>query len=1210
MNKPNIDAPDRVLPRWRFFIDRGGTFTDIVAQHPDGRLSTHKVLSVDPNNAVDPTLRGIASILGLEKGAPIPRDSIELIRFGTTIATNALLERRGSPTVFVTTRGFGDVLRIGYQTRPDIFAQQILLPEPLYTEVIEAEERLAADGVVLAALNTAAMTDALRACRARGVRSCAIALLNSYRNGEHERAIAEIARQLGFEQVSMSHELGALAGFIARGDTAVVDAYVTPPLQTYVRALADEAAAERIFCMKSDGGLSPLRALRGKDAILSGPAGGVTACVRTAQQAGFDRAVGFDMGGTSSDVCHFAGEFERSYDSTLAGIRFRTPMLRVHTIAAGGGSIVRFAAGRLQVGPESAGANPGPACYGRGGPLTITDCNVLLGRLTPDAFAAVFGPNGKSAIDPAATQQRFAELAQQMAAATGEPWAAERIAEGALQIAIEAMARAIAKITTERGYDVRDHVLNCFGGAAGQHACRVAEALGMQTIMVHPFAGALSAYGMALAEVTARREATLDLPLSEYSLQAALDVVAQLAAQAKAELQQQRSGTGDMVLSTEFHLRYRDAGTSHLVRPASLQQIIEAFEAAHRRHYGFISRDREVVIERVAVEQRTSSRVLNDPQEATVIQAATARQPALDRHTSVYFDGAWQRTPRLDRAELHCEKTFRGPGVINDPMSTIIVEPGWSASADSHANLILRRVAEMARPPLGVQRDAVRLELFDNLFMSIAEQMGAVLQNSAVSTNIKERLDFSCAIFDHTGALIANAPHMPVHLGSMGASVAVVVEQAATLQPGDVFMLNDPYRGGTHLPDITVVTPVFCDDMARPFCYVASRAHHADIGGITPGSMPADSHHIDEEGVLIPLLQIVDAARGFHSKEIRQVLLGARYPVRNFDNNLADLRAQVAANEKGAAELRQVVSKNGSDVVRAYMGHVQDLAEELTRAAIAKLHNGRFAVEMDEGGVIQVAINVDRSRGQATIDFTGTSAQRASNFNAPASIARAAVLYVFRCLIKQAIALNEGMARPLKIILPPRTMLSPEYPAAVVAGNVEVSQAIVDALNGALGTMAASQGTMNNLTFGNERYQYYETICGGAGAGPGFDGASAVHTHMTNSRMTDPEILESRLPVRLLEFAIRRGSMGMGRWRGGDGARRRLQFLESMTVSLLANRHRTVPFGLAGGLDARPGRAWIDRANGESELLNATSTVAVGTGDVLTIETPGGGGFG
>jgi 5-oxoprolinase (ATP-hydrolysing) len=1196
----------KATSKWDFWIDRGGTFTDVVARAPGGGIVTAKLLSDNPEHYADAAVAGIRQVLGLALHQPIPDDAIAAVKMGTTVATNALLERKGEPTVLAITRGFGDALRIGYQNRPKLFARRIVLPELLYARVLEIAERIDAHGAVLTPLDEAQAEDALAGAFAEGIRAIAIVLVHGYRYPRHERRLAEIARAIGFAQVSVSHQVSPLMKLIGRGDTTVVDAYLSPILKRYVEGVARQLGPTRLMFMQSNGGLTDAALFQGKDAILSGPAGGVVGMVHTAKIAGFEKVIGFDMGGTSTDVSHFDGHFERTFENLVAGVRMRAPMMRIHTVAAGGGSILHFDGSRLRVGPDSAGANPGPACYRRGGPLTVTDANVMLGRLHPRHFPAVFGASGDLPLDAAIVRETFSTLAGEIASATGRPVTAEETAEGFLKIAVENMANAIKQISVQRGYDVTRYLLNCFGGAAGQHACQVADALGMTKVLIHPLAGVLSAYGMGLADIRALKQEAVEAALAEPVMDDVNARLDRIGGEAAAQVAAQGVPPERIELIRSAHLRYQGTDTALIVDFGAVAAMRAAFAAQHRQRFGFIMEGRPLIVEAVAVEAVGTTQAVEEPQ---LPAAAEAAPPAIDR-IEARFDRQWVATPVFDRGQLGAGCVIDGPSILIEANATTVVEPGWRATVTDRGHLLLSRIApRSAAFAIGTRADPVMLEVFNNLFMSIAEQMGAVLANTAHSVNIKERLDFSCAIFDAEGALVANAPHLPVHLGSMSESIATVIRQRRTaMKPGDVYVLNAPYNGGTHLPDITVITPVF-GTAGDILFFVGSRGHHADIGGITPGSMPPDSRTVEEEGILFDDVLLVAGGR-LQEDEIRRLLTAGPYPARNPDQNLADLRAQVAANEKGVQELTKMVEAFGLDVVRAYMGHVQDNAEEQVRRVIDVLKPGSFRYEMDTGAVIQVAIRIDPRRRAAIIDFTGTSPQQPSNFNAPPAVTRAAVLYVFRTLVDDDIPLNSGCLKPLEVIIPAGSMLAPVYPAAVVAGNVETSQAVTDALYGALGVLAAAQGTMNNFTFGNDRHQYYETICGGSGAGPDFDGTDAVHTHMTNTRLTDAEVLEWRLPVLLESFSIRRGSGGTGAHKGGDGVVRRIRFREAMTAAILSGHRRVPPFGLAGGLPGAVGRNQVIRNDGRSEILSGTDRTEMSAGEVFVIETPGGGGYG
>ncbi len=1201
--------------RWQFWIDRGGTFTDVVARRPDSTLITHKLLSENPERYRDPAVAAIRELLGVAPGEPVPAGEIESVRLGTTVATNALLERSGEPVALVITRGFADALRIAYQNRPRLFDRHIVLPEVLYSGVIEATERVSASGQVITPLDEPGIERSLQAAYDEGLRSVAVVLLHGYRFGAHEQRIGDIADRIGFTQVSLSHQTSPLMKLVSRGDTTVADAYLSPILGRYVASVSSELSGVRLQFMQSSGGLTDASTFRGKDSILSGPAGGIVGMARTSAAAGYDRVIGFDMGGTSTDVSHYAGEYDRQYETEVGGVRIRAPMLSIHSVAAGGGSVLHFDSERYQVGPDSAGANPGPACYRRGGPLTVTDANLMLGRIQPGHFPHVFGPGGDQPLDAEAVRERFAA----MAARIGDGRRPEEVAAGFLEIAVANMANAIKKISLQRGYDITEYALATFGGAGGQHACAVADALGMTRILIHPLAGVLSAYGIGLADVIAMREAALEVPLSDGVWPDVRQALDRLEAAARAEVAGQGVPAGRITAVHRVHLRYDGTDTALLVPAGTPEVMRKAFEEAYRQRFSFLMPDKPITVEAVSVEVVGASDAggqLGGTQEPG--EASRAAQAAGPRVARMFAGGRWTAADLHRREDLRHGQVVAGPSIVVEANATTVVEPGWQAALNDLGHLVVTRATaaqgdsgeSQGQRRTGTRADPVRLEIFSNLFMSIAEQMGYRLQSTAHSVNIKERLDFSCAIFDNDGGLIANAPHIPVHLGSMGESVReIIAARAGQMKPGDTYVLNDPYHGGTHLPDVTVITPVFSPSGGEILFYVASRGHHAEIGGITPGSMPAFSTRIEEEGVLIRNWLLVEHGQ-LRESETAGLLLGAAHPSRNPVANLADLRAQVAANARGVRELLALVGHYGLDVVRAYMGHVQDNAEESVRTVISVLQNGSCSYKLDDGAVIRVAIRVDKQRRSAQIDFTGTSDQLESNFNAPSSVAKAAVLYVFRTLVGSDIPLNSGCLKPLQVIIPPGTMLSPEYPAAVVAGNVETSQAITGALYAALGVMAEGSGTMNNLTFGNDRHQYYETVASGSGAGDGFAGADVVQTHMTNSRLTDPEVLEWRYPVRLESYEIRRRSGGRGRWPGGDGGRRRIRFLEPVTVTLLSGHRRVPPYGMAGGEPGALGRQWIEHPDGTVTSMAGCDSAPAAAGDLLVIETPGGGGYG
>jgi 5-oxoprolinase (ATP-hydrolysing) len=1193
--------------RWQFWIDRGGTFTDVVGRAPEGTLHTLKLLSENPEQYRDAAVEGIRRLLGLAAGEPITPERVACVKMGTTVATNALLERKGDRTLLVTTRGFRDALRIAYQARPKLFERHIQLPELLYERVIEAEERIGAHGEVLQPLDEAHLRERLWAAFDAGIRAVAVVFMHGYRYTAHEAAAARIARELGFTQVSVSHEVSPLMKLVSRGDTTVVDAYLSPILRRYVDQVAAQMPGVRLFFMQSSGGLTEAHRFQGKDAILSGPAGGIVGMVRTAVAGGHGKVIGFDMGGTSTDVSHFAGQFERAFETQVAGVRMRAPMMSIHTVAAGGGSLLSFDGARLRVGPQSAGANPGPASYRRGGPLATTDANVLLGKIQPAHFPAVFGPAANEPLDRDVVVAKFQALAETVAQASGRPTTPESLAEGFLQIAVQNMANAIKRISVARGYDVTQYTLQCFGGAGGQHACLVADALGMGRVFVHPLAGVLSAYGMGLADQIAMREASIECPLDEAGLTEAAARLEALATAAADELRGQGVPAADITVQRQVHVRYQGTDTALAVPMAGIGDITQAFEAGYRQRFAFLMPGRALVIEAVSVEAvGAGERHADAPHGSEPAAHTPAPQARVPMHS-----GLWHEAGLYVREQLVAGALIDGPAVIAEKNATTVVEPGWQARLTAAGPIELQRVRPRdSQHAIGTDADPVMLEVFNNLFMNIAEQMGLRLQNTAYSVNIKERLDFSCALFDADGQLIANAPHMPVHLGSMSESIKTVIERNPAMQPGDVYVLNDPYHGGTHLPDVTVVTPVYLRaGDTKPSFYVASRGHHADIGGSTPGSMPPFSKSIDEEGVLFDNFLLVRDGR-LREAELNAQLASGPWPARNPAQTIADLRAQIAANEKGVQELQAMVAQFGRATVAAYMRHVQDNAEESVRRVITALKDGQFTLPLDNGARIAVQVKVDAPNRAATIDFTGTSAQLPNNFNAPKAVTMAAVLYVFRTLVDDDIPLNAGCLKPLKVIVPPGCMLNPNPPAAVVAGNVETSMCVTNALYGALGVMAASQCTMNNFTFGNQRHQYYETISGGSGAGDGFAGTSVVQTHMTNSRLTDPEVLEFRFPVRLESYAIRAGSGGAGRYRGGDGGVRRVRFLEAMTASILSNG-RTVPaFGMAGGEPGALGLNRVERSDGRVEALGHIGQVEMAPGDVFVVETPGGGGWG
>ncbi len=1198
--------------KWQFWIDRGGTFTDIVARRPDGAISTHKLLSENPGHYRDAAVAGIRHLMGVAAGAAIPGEQIEAVKMGTTVATNALLERKGEKTLLLITRGFRDALRIAYQNRPRLFDRNIVLPELLYSKVTEVDERTGARGEVLVPLDLAAAKRELGVAYAEGYRSVAIVFMHGYRFSENEKAVAAAAREAGFSQVSASHQVSPLMKLVSRGDTTVVDAYLSPILRRYVDQVASELSGVRLMFMQSNGGLTDARRFQGKDSILSGPAGGIVGAVRTSLMAGFEKIIGFDMGGTSTDVSHFAGtqlsDLERVFETQVAGVRMRAPMMSIHTVAAGGGSVLHFDGARYRVGPDSAGANPGPASYRKDGPLAVTDCNVMLGKIQPQFFPPVFGRSGTERLDADVARQKFTALAAEICKATGNARTPEAVAEGFIDIAVGNMANAIKQISVQRGHDVTEYTLCCFGGAGGQHACLVADALGMTRVFIHPLAGVLSAYGMGLADQTAMREQAVEVKLEPKHVGELESVLDRLAVSAREALLGQGLPPERVRVLKRVHLRYDGTDSALIVKLAAIPGMVAEFEAAYRMRYSFLMPNRGLIAEAVSVEAIGAS---DAPPEAMPSPGTRIGTPQAAQTVQMFTGGRHHATPVFVRDALQAGDKLKGPAIIAEANATTVVEPGWQAELTARDHIVLERIeARPERHAMGTKVDPVMLEIFNNLYMSIAEQMGLRLANTAYSVNIKERLDFSCAVFNQAGELIANAPHMPVHLGSMGESIRTVIrENTGKMKAGNVYVLNAPYNGGTHLPDITVITPVFDDAGRHILFYVGSRGHHADIGGVTPGSMPPYSKHIEEEGVLIDNFLLVEEGR-LREAETVTLLQSAKYPTRNVEQNMADLRAMIAANEKGVQELRRMVAHFGLEVVHAYMRHVQDNAEEAVRRVIDVLKDGAFEYEMDNGGLIKVRITINKKSRSAVIDFTGTSGQLPNNFNAPSAVCMAAVLYVFRSLVDDDIPLNAGCLKPLEVIIPEGSMLNPRFPAAVVAGNVETSQCLTDTLYGALGVMGASQGTMNNFTFGNKTYQYYETISGGSGAGEGFNGTDVVQTHMTNSRLTDPEVLEWRFPVLLESFEIKQGSGGGGRWHGGNGAVRRVRFLEAMTAAILSGHRRIPPYGMAGGLPAQVGRNRVERIDGSIEELGGADQAEMNPGDVFVIETPGGGGFG
>ena len=1197
--------------KWQFWIDRGGTFTDIIGRNPEGKISTHKLLSENPQQYSDAAIQGIRDILSLKSYDQIPIDKIDLIKMGTTVATNALLERNGERTLLAITKGFGDILRIGYQQRPNLFALDIKLPDMLYSEIEEIDERVDIHGNIIKKLDKSGTEVKLKKAFDNGYRSIAIVLLHGYRYKKHENQINLIAQKIGFEQISVSHQVIPLMKIVPRGDTTVIDAYLSPILRRYVNQFENALGTEKkdkgkLMFMQSNGGLTDAHFFQGKDAILSGPAGGVVGMVKTGEKAGFKKLIGFDMGGTSTDVCHYNGDYERTLETQVAGVRLRAPMMLINTVAAGGGSILHFDGSRYRVGPDSAGANPGPACYRNGGPLTVTDCNVMLGKLNPELFPKVFGKNANQQIDVNIVKEKFNVLAKEISNATKKAVSPIEVAEGFLSIAIECMANAIKKISVQRGYDVSKYTLSCFGGAGGQHACLVADSLGMKKIHLHQYAGVLSAYGIGLADSRTINDLAIELNLNKDIIESLSIQFNNLKKQGREEMVAQNLNSEKLHYSSRIYLRYEGSDSALAVRFSEYQEIKSNFENIHKARFGFISPEKLLIVESIQVEVSCPSEHVESKNNKR-----TKRGNSSLARLNVVMNGDSNPTSFYHRNNISTHDKIIGPAVIIEDTSTIVIEPGWQASINNNFDLILERTEKKQRmSAIGTKVDPIMLEIFNNLFMNVAEQMGTVLENTASSVNIKERLDFSCALFSPTGDLVANAPHVPVHLGSMSESIKTIIrENNKTMMPGDAFLINAPYNGGTHLPDITLIKPVYDEQEEEVIFYVATRGHHADIGGTVPGSTPAYSKHIKEEGILIDNFTLVSKGV-FLEEEIYNLLSSGDFPARNIKQNIADLKAQVASAEKGAQELLGVIQNYGLKVVHAYMQHVQDNAEESVRRILDVISDSSFTYKMDDGYQVSVAISVDKKKRSATIDFTGTSDQHPSNFNAPSAICHAAVLYVFRCLVDDNIPLNAGCLKPLKLIIPEHSMINPEYPAAVIAGNVETSQYIVDTLFGALGVVAASQGTMNNFTWGNDRIQNYETICGGSGASAEQNGCSAVHTHMTNSRLTDPEVLEWRFPVRLESFSIRNNSGGDGIHKGGDGVDRRIRFLESMTVNMIAGHRVVPPYGIKGGKPGAVGKNYVIHRDARITELGTKGQIEVVKDDVFVLKTPGGGGYG
>ena len=1194
---------------WQFWIDRGGTFTDIVGRKPDGSIVIDKLLSENSSHYKDAAVAGIKKLLNLSQNERIPVDKISSVKMGTTVATNALLERKGDKTLLLITKGFGDLLRIGYQNRPLLFDLNIKLPELLYDRVFEVSERLDSKGNIIRDLDEESVRDTLRKAKLDGINSVAIAFMHSYLNPIHEEKIAQIASEEKFSQISVSYKVSPLMKLVGRADTTVVDAYLSPILRRYVDQVStelDSTKSTKLMFMQSNGGLTDANLFQGKDALLSGPAGGVVSMVQTGLQAGFSKLIGFDMGGTSTDVCHYSGEYERSFETEVAGVRIRAPMMQINTVAAGGGSILSFKDGRFQVGPESAGAIPGPASYGKDGPLTVTDCNVLLGKLHPEYFPNVFGKSGKEPLNIEIVKDKFLLMSKEVSKKTdGSQIDIFLLAEGFLKIAVENMANAIKKISIQRGYDVTKYTLNCFGGAGGQHACQVADSLGITSVFLHPYAGVLSAYGMGLAEIRSIKESHFESDIE--NINEAKNLIKNLSVNASNSVINQGIKKSSIVLIKKAFLHYQGSHQNLEITFDDVEIMRNSFEIEHKKRFGFYVKDRKILIEMLTVEAVGKS---SENYDFSNIENPSTDAIAIDNKEMI-VNGLKISIPIYQRSNLKVEQIISGPAIISEPTGTNIIDEGWSANLDKFYNLILNRTEKkLNQKSIGTSVDMVMLEVFNNLFMNIAEQMGATLANTAYSVNIKERYDFSCALFNASGALVANAPHVPVHLGSMSEAIRTVIKlNQNNIFAGDVFVLNAPFNGGTHLPDVTVITPVFDKLKKEILFFVASRGHHADIGGKTPGSAPPDSKHIDEEGVLIDNFKLFEKGV-FRENEMKTILASGKYPCRNIEHNMADLAAQVAANETGIREINSMINQFGIQTVHAYMDHVQDNAEECIRNAITNLKEGKYEYELDNKEFIKVDIKIDKAKREATIDFTGTAEKNPFNYNAPIAVCHAVILYVFRTLVGTNIPLNEGCFKPLNIIIPNNSMINAKYPSAVIAGNTEVSQLTCNALFGALGVIAGSQATMNNFVWGNDKIQNYETICGGTGAGPDFHGASAIQTHMTNTRSTDPEVLEFRFPVRLEEFSIRKNSGGKGKYNGGDGATRKLRFLEKMIVTTLCSHRKVPPFGVKGGKPGECGKEWLERKDGSIEKLEGNDSCNVENGDLFVMQTPGGGGYG
>ncbi len=1220
--------------RWRFAVDRGGTFTDIVGIAPGGALHTGKLLSVS-DTYEDAGVEGIRRMLNIAPGERLDASVIDVLRIGTTVATNALLERKGEPTALCTTAGFEDLLAIGNGARPELFNLKVEKPPPLYSLVEGVRETVDARGRVIAPLDIGGAEKTLERIRKSGFDNLAIVLKHSWKNPAHEQLLGRIAlEKAGFRHVILSHEVMPLLNFLKRGQTTMIEAYLGPVLFAYAQTLKRLVGEVAIEFMQSSGGLVDANLLKAKDTILSGPAGGVIGFSSIAKRLEIPQSIGFDMGGTSTDVSRYDGAYNHVFESSIDGVPFHTDMLDVETVASGGGSILTFDGERLRTGPESAGSDPGPACYGLGGPLTVTDANMLLGRIVPEFMPRTFGKTRDRMPDIEAARKLFTALTERIERETGISYSPPELAAGFLRVANETMCRAMKKISVARGYDIRRHALVSFGGAASQHACDIANLLDIGTVVVPLHSSVLSAYGIAVADRTERtvravmRPLTADLPrtLLGAAKTSALPVIHTL-----------RSASGTEPLTTvSLDMRPRGAdtwlpipcasGTGDTIVFKSAGEIRRAFEREYLARFGFRPDDPAPEVVNMRTETRIATSLAPDEFDRDTPTRQVRKSEAVFSRP-VWIDSGFEQVPVFDRTRLSPGDCIDGPAMIADDQLTLLVQKGFAARVDGREAVVLENKngpteagAHEAEAFAGP--DPVMLEVCNNLFMNVAEQMGHTLSNTAHSVNMKERHDFSCALFDGKGNLVSNAPHIPVHLGAMEATVRHIIdENRSGMREGDMYLANDPHRGGSHLPDMTIVTPFFSDG-GPPAFFLANRGHHADIGGIRPGSMPPSSRSIEDEGVVIGNFLLVRGGR-LREREVRRLLSSGPYPARNIEERLSDLKAQVAANNRGVTELQRIMARYGRDVVERYMRYIQDNARRAMQRALGNIagesgffHSG-FEDRMDNGAKIAVSITVRTEQGKkprALIDFTGTSPEDPGNINAPQAVTRAAVLYVLRGLIEEDIPLNAGCLEPVEILVPGGSLLNPSNRAAVAVGNVETSQRIVDVLLGALGKAAASQGTMNNLLFGrpdDSGGQYYETIPGGSGALEGHCGASGVQVHMTNTRITDPEVLEERFPeVAVTGFSLRRCSGGAGRWRGGDGVRRALLFNTPMQVTVISERRKASPFGLDGG---KPGMRGVNRLiaeDGREIRLEGRVDRIVEPGETIVIETPGGGGYG